>query len=68
METAGMTQGSHAEAQCNLEMDSVEDQQLRDETESMDDDQDGEVEWQMLLQPFQNDEDVNFLLMFDLNL
>lgn len=42
METAGMTQGSQAEVLRNLEMDSVEDQELRDETESMDDDQDGE--------------------------
>ena len=53
METAGMTQGSQAEvSQCDLEMEGpcVEDPELRDETESMDDDQDGEVEVHLLLQ------------------
>ncbi|CAL8339717.1 unnamed protein product [Lota lota] len=44
METAGMTQGCQAEGECDLEMEgaSVEDPELRDETESMDDDQDVE--------------------------
>lgn len=41
METAGMTQGLQTET------DSVEDPELRDENESMDDDQDREVEGQL---------------------
>lgn len=49
METTGMTQGLQAETHCAFAMDSVEDSELRDETESMDDDQDREVEWQLLL-------------------
>jgi hypothetical protein len=51
METAGMTQGFPAEGGCDLAMEGalVEDLELRDETESMDDDQDAEVEWQVLL-------------------
>ena len=49
METAGMTQGFPAEGGCDLAMEGalVEDPELRDETESMDDDQDTEVEWQV---------------------
>jgi len=47
METAGMTQGLQTETQCGFEMDSVEDPELRDEHESMDDDQDREVEGQL---------------------
>ncbi|CAL8380010.1 unnamed protein product [Boreogadus saida] len=44
METAGMTQGFPAEGGCDLAMEGalVEDLELRDETESMDDDQDTE--------------------------
>lgn len=45
METTGMTQGDQGESHCDLEIegDSVEESTFKDETESMEDEQDPEV-------------------------